>query len=197
MVKYLCKLSEGEFIMSFEINIFINKIQRMPITKVQEMLKQYEKEQLKHYSKMRGFLVTYQNYQNDMQNDYTTHRDPVEKERQPEKSWEKQVLDGEIDLTGIPKNARNDFYNAFNELQVLQEKVDGIKKKNTSYGLHRQIMELEQGIQEKFVELRWMYEQMKSDAMVEDHDIVGFDEEMREGAIYYPNSYGELCRKTK
>ena len=58
-------------------------------------------------------------------------------------------------------------------------------------------MELEQGIQEKFVELRWMYEQMKSDAMVEDHDIVGFDEEMREGAIYYPNSYGELCRKTK
>ena len=30
--------------MSFEINIFINKIQRMPITKVQEMLKQYEKE---------------------------------------------------------------------------------------------------------------------------------------------------------
>lgn len=44
MVKYLCKLSEGEFIMSFEINIFINKIQRMPITKVQEMLKQYEKE---------------------------------------------------------------------------------------------------------------------------------------------------------
>lgn len=164
---------------------------------IDKELKQYEKEQLKHYSKMRGFLVTYQNYQNDMQNDYTTHRDPVEKERKPEKSWEKQVLDGEIDLTGIPKNARNDFYNAFNELQVLQEKVDGLKKKNTSYGLHRQIMELEQGIQEKFVELRWMYEQMKSDAMVEDHDIVGFDEEMREGAIYYPNSYGELCRKTK
>ena len=30
--------------MSFEINIFINKIQRMPITKVQEMLKQYQKD---------------------------------------------------------------------------------------------------------------------------------------------------------
>ena len=30
--------------MSFEINIFINKIQRIPITEVQEMLKKYEKE---------------------------------------------------------------------------------------------------------------------------------------------------------
>ena len=44
MVKYLCKLNKGEFIMSFEINIFINKIQRIPITEVQEMLKKYEKE---------------------------------------------------------------------------------------------------------------------------------------------------------
>ncbi len=30
--------------MSFEINIFINKIQRMPISKVQEMMRKYEKE---------------------------------------------------------------------------------------------------------------------------------------------------------
>lgn len=30
--------------MSFEINIFVNKIQRMPLSKVQEMLKKYDKE---------------------------------------------------------------------------------------------------------------------------------------------------------
>ena len=160
-------------------------------------LKQYEKEQLKHYSKMRGFLVTYQNYQKDMQKNSIPHSDVVTPERKIEKTWEKQVLEGDINLMEIPKNARNDFYNALNELQVLQEKLDGLKKKNNSHYWTQQILELEKGIQDKFIELRWMYEQMKNDAIVEDHDIVGFDEEMREGAIYYPDSYGDLCRKTR
>ncbi len=164
---------------------------------VAKELKQYEKDQLKHYSKMRGFLVTYQNYQKDMQKNSISHSDVVTSERKIEKSWEKQVLDGDINLMGIPKNARNDFYNVLNELQVLQEKLDELKKKHNSHYWTQQIMELEKGIQDKFIELKWMYEQMKNDARVEDHDIVGFDEEVREGAIYYPDSYGDLCRKTR
>lgn len=164
---------------------------------VDKELKQYEKEMLKHYSKMRGFLVTYQNYQKDMQKDSISHSDVVIPEKKMEKTWEQQVLDGEINLMEISKKARNEFYNAFNELQLLQEKLEELKKKNNSYYWMQQIIQLEKVIQDKFIQLRWMYEQMKSDATVEDHGTIGFDEEMREGAIYYPDSYGDLCRKTK
>lgn len=164
---------------------------------INKELKQYEKEMLKHYSKMRGFLVTYQNYQKDMQKDISLHSNDILKEKKKEKSWEQQVLDGEINLMEISKQARNEFYNVLNELQVLQEKLEELKKKDHSHYWMPQIMQLEKTIQDKFIELRWMYEQMECDAMVEDHEMIGFDEEMKEGAIYNPNSYGDLCRKTK
>lgn len=164
---------------------------------IEKGLQKYEKEQLNHYSKMRGFLVTYKNYQTDLQLIQKSNT-PVQKKVVPEEvSWKDQVLRGDIYVTGISYQAKNDFYNCVNELQRLKEKLVTLKQKHPKSQLYSEILQLEKSIDEKTQQLQWAYEQMQTDAMVKDDDIVGFDEEMKEGTIRYPGSYEELWMRKR
>ena len=115
---------------------------------IEKELQKYEKEQLNHYSKMRGFLVTYKNYQTDLQLIQKSNT-PVQKKVVPEEvSWKDQVLRGDIYVTGISYQAKNDFYNCVNELQRLKEKLVTLKQKHPKSQLYSEILQLEKSIDE-------------------------------------------------
>lgn len=156
---------------------------------IKKKLEKFEKEQLNHYSKMRGFIIAYQNYKKDMelQQVVTTKEDKKDSVVIP--SWEEQLLNGKVDLVGISSPMRNELINYVNELQNLKEKVDALKYKSNSSIILREIEKTEQSIQKKMEQLKMIYEQMQMDACVVDDDIEGFDEEMEKGTILFSGSH--------
>ncbi len=156
---------------------------------IKKQFEKFEKEQLNHYSKMRGFIIAYQNYKKDMELQQVVTAKEEKKDSVVEPSWEEQLLNGKVDLVGISSPMRNELINYVNELQNLKEKVDALKYKSNSSIILREIEKTEQAIQKKMEQLKMIYEQMQMDACVVDDDIEGFDEEMEKGTILFSGSH--------
>ena len=154
---------------------------------IQKELADYEKNQLNHYSKFRGILLTYRQYQNWLKMKNQNQKKGMERLSEP--SFEESLLKGEVYLSGVPKQIRFDFENACHDLRMLREKIDSWKKKKASVSVMAEIEQLEALYQEKFLSIQSQYDQILDESQIVDDEIVGFKEEMEEGSIYYGGSH--------